>query len=94
MFAVSKLQVEPLMRFQTEMQHHIPDLRSAPIRETSSPYSPLSVQSRAASLEPQAKEHLIPVQRLNFSKNNSTIMRYSKAQAFLLNYTLLKIYLL
>ncbi|XP_055908417.1 STE20-like serine/threonine-protein kinase isoform X2 [Eupeodes corollae] len=54
------------MRFTTEMQHPIPDLRSAPIRE--GPYSPLStsIHQRATSLEPtreQSREHIIPIQR-------------------------------
>lgn len=61
------------MRFQTEMQHHIPDLRSAPIHEHSGQYSPLSVQHRSTSLEPQIKEHFIPVQRQpNYAKNSTT----------------------
>lgn len=54
------------MRFTTEMQHPVPDLRSAPIRE--GPYSPLSssIHQRATSLEPtreQSREHIIPIQR-------------------------------
>lgn len=70
-------QPEPMMRFQTEMQHPIPDLRSAPIREhTSLPYSPLSsVQHRSTSLEPQAKELYIPIQRPHFPKNVSNALR-------------------
>ncbi|XP_059612085.1 serine-rich adhesin for platelets isoform X2 [Phlebotomus argentipes] len=51
------------MRFSTEMQHQMPDLRSAPIREHSTPYSPLSLHQRAMSLEPQAKEHFVPIAR-------------------------------
>ncbi|XP_055850977.1 uncharacterized protein LOC129915455 isoform X2 [Episyrphus balteatus] len=54
------------MRFTTEMQHPVPDLRSAPVRE--GPYSPLSqsIHQRATSLEPtreQSREHIIPIQR-------------------------------
>lgn len=49
------------MRFQTEIQHQIPDLRSAPISEH--PYSPLSMHNRATSLEPQPKEHIISIQK-------------------------------
>lgn len=53
------------MRFTTEMQHPVPDLRSAPVRE--GPYSPLSasLHQRATSLEPkeQTREHIIPIQR-------------------------------
>lgn len=64
------------MRFQTEMQHQIPDMRSAPLLEHQ-PYSPLSVQSRAASLEPQAKEHfVVPMQRPGFAGVNSSVLRY------------------
>lgn len=48
------------MRFQTDMQHHMPDLRSAPIHEhtTGGGFSPPvhghPHHSRAASLEPHA----------------------------------------
>jgi hypothetical protein len=42
------------MRFSTEMQHQMPDLRSAPIREHPVPYSPINEQ-RANSLEPASK---------------------------------------
>uniref|UniRef100_A0A1A9WLS0 Protein kinase domain-containing protein n=1 Tax=Glossina brevipalpis TaxID=37001 RepID=A0A1A9WLS0_9MUSC len=54
---------QPTMRFTTEMQHPVPDLRSAPAREGSSPYSPIKsmLSTRATSLEP--KEHIIPIQR-------------------------------
>nr|XP_029718055.1 LOW QUALITY PROTEIN: uncharacterized protein LOC109412146 [Aedes albopictus] len=48
------------MRFSTEMQHQMPDLRSAPIREH--PIS-FTVHQRANSLEPQVKEHTIPIQK-------------------------------
>ncbi|XP_021705898.1 serine/threonine-protein kinase par-1 isoform X4 [Aedes aegypti] len=48
------------MRFSTEMQHQMPDLRSAPIREH--PIS-FTVHQRANSLEPQIKEHTIPIQK-------------------------------
>ncbi|XP_065080909.1 uncharacterized protein Nuak1 isoform X3 [Ochlerotatus camptorhynchus] len=48
------------MRFSTEMQHQVPDLRSAPIREH--PIS-FTVQQRANSLEPQVKEQTIPIQK-------------------------------
>lgn len=54
------------MRFSTEMQHQVPDLRSAPIAEHSraAPFTPLSMHAqRATSLEPQAKEHFIPIVR-------------------------------
>uniref|UniRef100_A0A1L8DKU6 Protein kinase domain-containing protein n=1 Tax=Nyssomyia neivai TaxID=330878 RepID=A0A1L8DKU6_9DIPT len=54
---------ETAMRFSTEMQHQMPDLRSAPIREHSTPYSPLSLHQRAMSLEPQAREHFVPIAR-------------------------------
>lgn len=52
------------MRFNTEMQHPVADMRTAPPRESmQSPYSPLRtvLSNRAASLEP--KEHIIPIQR-------------------------------
>lgn len=62
-----KVDIEPKpersMRFSTEMQHHIPDLRSAPIREN--PYSPLSSTSRANSLEP-SKDVVMPMPRPPF----------------------------
>lgn len=54
------------MRFSTEMQHQVPDLRSAPIAEhsTAAPFTPVSLHpQRATSLEPQAKEHFIPIVR-------------------------------
>ncbi|GAB0094181.1 mucin-5AC [Sergentomyia squamirostris] len=51
------------MRFSTEMQHQVPDLRSAPIREHSTPYSPLSLHQRAMSVEPQPREHFVPIAR-------------------------------
>ncbi|XP_017036853.1 uncharacterized protein Nuak isoform X1 [Drosophila kikkawai] len=54
---------QPTMRFSTEMQHAVPDLRSAPPREGPIPYSPIktTLQARATSLEP--KEHVITIQR-------------------------------
>ncbi|XP_017874887.1 PREDICTED: mucin-5AC isoform X4 [Drosophila arizonae] len=54
---------QPAMRFSTEMQHPVADLRSAPPREGPMPYSPIktTLQSRATSLEP--KEHIITIQR-------------------------------
>ncbi|XP_036673055.3 uncharacterized protein Nuak isoform X5 [Drosophila suzukii] len=54
---------QPGMRFSTEMQHPVADLRSAPPREGPIPYSPIktTVQARATSLEP--KEHVITIQR-------------------------------
>ncbi|XP_055627962.1 serine-rich adhesin for platelets isoform X3 [Toxorhynchites rutilus septentrionalis] len=51
----------PSMRFSTEMQHQVPDLRSAPIREH--PISFTVPTHRANSLEPQVKEHTIPIQK-------------------------------
>ncbi|XP_058467910.1 probable serine/threonine-protein kinase DDB_G0282963 isoform X3 [Malaya genurostris] len=48
------------MRFSTEMQHQVPDLRSAPIREHPIVFT---VQQRANSLEPQNKEHSISIQK-------------------------------
>ncbi|XP_038104672.1 uncharacterized protein LOC6034748 isoform X3 [Culex quinquefasciatus] len=48
------------IRFSTEMQHQVPDLRSAPIREHPIAFT---VQQRANSLEPQVKEQTIPVQK-------------------------------
>jgi hypothetical protein len=44
------------MRFSTEMQHNMPDLRSAPIREHPIPYTPL-IEQRANSLEPQSNDY-------------------------------------
>lgn len=54
---------QPSMRFTTEMQHPVADLRSAPPREGPVPYSPIKTMTspRASSLEP--KEHVIPIQR-------------------------------
>lgn len=54
---------QPSMRFSTEMQHPVADLRSAPPREGPIPYSPIktTLQARATSLEP--KEHIITIQR-------------------------------
>nr|XP_036673058.1 serine/threonine-protein kinase par-1 isoform X8 [Drosophila suzukii] len=54
---------QPGMRFSTEMQHPVADLRSAPPRDGPIPYSPIktTVQARATSLEP--KEHVITIQR-------------------------------
>ncbi|XP_046868257.1 serine/threonine-protein kinase par-1 isoform X6 [Drosophila willistoni] len=56
-------QPQPAMRFSTEMQHPVADLRSAPPREGPIPYSPIktSVHTRATSLEP--KEHIITIQK-------------------------------
>ncbi|XP_068154069.1 serine/threonine-protein kinase par-1 isoform X3 [Drosophila tropicalis] len=56
-------QPQPAMRFSTEMQHPVADLRSAPPREGPIPYSPIktSVHARATSLEP--KEHIITIQK-------------------------------
>lgn len=61
---------QPNMRFTTEMQHPIADLRSAPPREGPVPYSPIKTMAsaRASSLEP--KEHIIHIQ-----KPPSTYMR-------------------
>ncbi|KAM7362472.1 nuak family kinase 1 [Cochliomyia hominivorax] len=54
---------QPSMRFTTEMQHPVADLRSAPPREGPVPYSPIKTvtNQRSSSLEP--KEHVIPIQR-------------------------------
>ncbi|XP_054726116.1 mucin-2 isoform X7 [Anastrepha obliqua] len=54
---------QPNMRFTTEMQHPVADLRSAPAREGPAPYSPIKtmLNARATSLEP--KEHIIQIQR-------------------------------
>ncbi|XP_041447557.1 mucin-5AC isoform X2 [Drosophila obscura] len=54
---------QPAMRFSTEMQHPVADLRSAPPREGPMPYSPIktTLPGRATSLEP--KEHVITIQR-------------------------------
>ncbi|XP_034117203.1 serine-rich adhesin for platelets isoform X4 [Drosophila albomicans] len=56
-------QPQPAMRFSTEIQHPVADLRSAPPREGPIPYSPIktSLHARATSLEP--KEHIITIQR-------------------------------
>lgn len=62
------------MRFQTEMQHNIPDMRSAPLFENQ-PYSPLSVQSRAASLEPQQAKENFAQQRSGFGGVNIPVLR-------------------
>lgn len=54
------------MRFSTEIQHQVPDLRSAPIAEhsTAAPFTPVAMTpQRATSLEPHAKEHFIPIVR-------------------------------
>lgn len=51
--------VQP-MRFSTEMQHQVPDLRSAPIREHPIAFT---VQQRANSLEPQVKDQTTPIQK-------------------------------
>lgn len=69
------------MRFSTEMQHQIPDLRSAPIQEH--PYSPISPNHpRATSLEP--KELIIPIQRPPaYQKTNSGSTRYVHYNYFL-----------
>lgn len=53
----------PNMRFSTEVQHPISDLRSAPIREHPVTYTPVTVQQRANSLEPQQKDPNIPAQK-------------------------------
>ncbi|XP_053682780.1 STE20-like serine/threonine-protein kinase [Sabethes cyaneus] len=50
----------PSMRFSTEMQHQVADLRSAPIREQPIAFT---TQQRSNSLEPQVKEQTIPVQK-------------------------------
>lgn len=73
--------VEPLIRFQTEMQHHIPDLRSAPIHEHQTPYSPLSVQHRATSLEPQAKESFGSIKKPSYPINNNFGSRQSTVES-------------
>ena len=63
---------QPNMRFTTEMQHQIPDLRSAPPREGPMPYSPIktTISGRATSLEP--KEHIIPIQRPQTAYSRTT----------------------
>ncbi|XP_055531925.1 probable serine/threonine-protein kinase DDB_G0282963 isoform X3 [Wyeomyia smithii] len=50
----------PSMRFSTEMQHQIPDLRSAPLREQPIAFT---IQQRSNSLEPQVKEQSISIQK-------------------------------
>lgn len=63
------------MRFSTEMQHQMPDLRSAPIPEHPPHFSTSMAQSRATSLEPQAKEHFAPMVRppsSTFTNRSST----------------------
>lgn len=76
------------MRFSTEMQHPVADLRSAPIRETQqTPYSPLSIEHRSNSMEPQQKEHVIQIQRppaSAYQRNNSrsgTLSRQSTIES-------------
>lgn len=71
------------MRFTTEMQHPIADLRSAPAREGPLPYSPITtaINPRASSLEP--KEHIIPIQRpqvvyTRTGSNTTNTTRYVK----------------
>lgn len=75
------------MRFNTEMQHPVADMRSTPpARDRSiqqeSPFSPLrttTLGNRATSLEP--KEHIIPIQRPGMSNvyartaSNATTIR-------------------
>lgn len=59
-----------MMRFQTEMQHFVPDLRSAPIHEHSfSP--PISASHhRSNSLEPQTKEQIMGMHKpMGFARN-------------------------
>lgn len=71
------------MRFSTEMQHQVPDLRSAPIAEhsTATPFTPTCMQ-RATSLEPQAKEHFIPIVRPPSSGIPSQQQRSSTGNTF------------
>lgn len=59
------------MRFQTEIKHNIPDLRSASINEEPTVYSPISFRNRATSCEPQTKELFGPEKRANISENHS-----------------------
>ncbi len=56
-------QSESPMKFSTEFQHQIPDLRSAPVREQPTTYASFTIQNRSTSLEPQAKEHVVPIQK-------------------------------
>lgn len=76
---------QPTMHFNTEMQHPVVDMRTAPPRENMhSPFSPLKtvLHNRAASMEP--KEHIIPIQRPQIASptsytrtaSNSTTTRY------------------
>ena len=56
---ITILQTEPSnLRYSTEMKHHVPDLRSAPIREQPTTYASFTLQNRATSLEPQAKDNV------------------------------------
>ncbi|XP_067619057.1 serine/threonine-protein kinase par-1 isoform X2 [Eurosta solidaginis] len=63
---------QPNMRFTTEMQHPVADLRSAPARDGSAQYSPIKtvLNARATSLEP--KEHIIPIQKPQAPYTRST----------------------
>lgn len=73
-----KIPEQQTMRFSTEMQHEMPDLRSAPIREGPSPYSPpiSNFHQRATSLEPQSREHFIPIQKPSiYTRTNSNTLR-------------------
>lgn len=64
------------MRFSTEIQHQMPDLRSAPIPEHPPHFSTSSMgQHRATSLEPRDKEHFAPIVRppsSTFTNRSST----------------------
>lgn len=64
-------------RYTTELQHQVPDLRSAPIREhPPTTYTSFTLQNRSTSLDPQGKEHIVHVQKPPAYQRTSTTGSY------------------
>ncbi|CRK91800.1 CLUMA_CG005428, isoform E [Clunio marinus] len=68
-----KPKVDASSRYSTEMQNQVPELRSAPVREhPPTTYTSFTVHNRSTSLEPQAKEHVVHIQKPPTYQRTST----------------------
>lgn len=67
------------------MQNQVPDLRSAPIREhPPTTYASFTLHNRSTSLEPQAKEHAVHVQKPPAYQRTSTTSSYRWASTLIM----------
>lgn len=68
-----KVETSSSSRFSNEMQNQVPDLRNAPIREhPPTTYASFTLHNRSTSLEPQAKEHGVQIQKPPYQRTSTT----------------------